>query len=452
MRHKKGASKVACHRLTWAELRSKVAKINSDLTGILDRINPPSNFYLYVVSYRYGDLIMKNGLFHLPLQNGELVPLRDDRVPKSIYNDLSYAEGRTPAALVLEKSVELFIDTENHILPWRLLKPGEFFAAFTSLEASPLFYPATVFSLTAGARNAFMLPKVSDKLFHKSMCHRLNVKTPVPKNLLNQWETFKAILSSPKVESNWAASIVLFPKKWVEHIRNNPAWRDLYVHIMRAEWKKTTYLRNKIFYDFALSQAQENRNLKPNPYLLDTAKHLFAIASGSVAGFKPANNDLMLPEKTIRHAYEMDYKVKYCPTIMQPDYLSIEKADSIFYSLQLPTTLEFSPKSRKISSTISNLIELRHIVNVFCSEILTGNLHVKKTILEKIAQDVSFDFYHTHPDQHGEIEPSENLEFPVYRLADPENPSPFNRLAFSGTFLRGCACINNYMKPKSTEK
>ena len=69
---------------------------------------------------------------------------------------------------------------------------------------------------------------------------------------------------------------------------------------------------------------QKKNNLKPNPYLVDTAKYLISVAIGQAVGFSPCINEETLPLKIIQKAFVETYKLKkYYPTIIRL-YLSMQ--------------------------------------------------------------------------------------------------------------------------------
>ncbi|HAU3965748.1 TPA: chromate resistance protein ChrB domain-containing protein [Legionella pneumophila] len=110
-----------------------------------------------------------------------------------------------------------------------------------------------------------------------------------------------------------------------------------------------------------------------------------------------------------------------------------------FEVLQL---LAFSPKSRKISSTIHDLSELKHILDIFLDEVKRGNLNIEDTIIGKLANYANFDFFHNKPDRHNEIKLTYDMT-----VGDPAltyNLTQYGKreLSESGTFVRGCIRIS----------
>ena len=429
-------------KLTWAEIRCHVSNINSTLCRIIDDIDPAQP--CYQVDYPYGAFIERDGYLQLPGERQQLYALHDSVVSSELRNDLGYTAGRTPLAMVLHNSVERFIDTNHHLLPWRIYQEGDFFSVEGATDDNVSTQQKTIFNITAGARNVFMLANIGDKSYHAKLCKSLDIHHANPKKLQDHWALFCKLLHSRVIHTDWHVSVLFFPKNWVMQIKSDPAWQALHNYIYRQAWQRTAYFRHKIFYDFIISQAQANRNLKPNPYLTDTAKHLLAIASRGTPGFAPAKNEKMIPTKALQQIYLEYYKLKqYTPTIMQTEYLQMKQKNSVYYSLQMPTTLEFSPKSRKVSSTVSYLLELKYVMDTVIDEILSGNLAVEKNKIEAVARSVAFDYFHTSPDSYGEISSNKLLAVvDANLLALSKNHPNNNKVPVSGSFLRGCVRLS----------
>src|SRR5580704_5442334 len=140
-----------------------------------------------------------------------------------------------------------------------------------------------------------------------------------------------------------------FSEKWMEKLHTDKSWLQLKSYLHELAWNAFEYRRNQVYYDIAFSMIQKKRNLKPNPYLTDTARHLFTITLGDAPGYAPATDNNSLPLHTLQKVLVDSYGMKkYIPTIMKPCVYNFEKDKfPIYYSLQNPSTFAFSPKSRK---------------------------------------------------------------------------------------------------------
>ena len=170
-------------------------------------------------------------------------------------------------------------------------------------------------------------------------------------------------------------------------------------------------------------------------------------ALGAVPGYIPAVNDNLLPASLLQKIFIESYGLKkYHPDIMQPSHFTLEKDKyPIYYSLQNPSTLIFSPKSRKISSTIFELRELEHIMRIFISELSKDNALCSDTIINTIAKTVDFDYYHNKADRHRVIRSSSEIAKADKRfnITDSRNKSPTTHFASDSPFVRGCISIKS---------
>jgi hypothetical protein len=437
--------KASIRKVQWAHVRDRIKKVNPNLASIIDDIDPSTQFPLYLARYPYGSVIVNEGVFNIPTASGDIMPMEESHVDAEIKEHFNYAGSGLPAGIVLDRTMHESITTSNHILPLGVVSPGSIFALWKKLDPAISFHPIKMFTLTAGARFIFMLPNISDFALHRNLKRDFNVRHAPPKTLLDQWEIFISILSHPSAEVDWSTELLLFSGEWFEKMRHDSAWRNLYFHLLEQAWKRSAYERNQMFYDLAFSRAQENRNLKPNPYLADTVKHLLMIASGTVAGFGVVNEECYGPINFLQKVYIESYGLRsYVPTFMAPKHFSSsEFCNPVYYSLTLPTTLEFSPKSRKISSTLQDLAELRHVTHVFMEEIRNGKLKVEDTTIGQIARDVAFDFFHSKPDRHGEIQLTQEMVEGDSDLRQSHQKFGKRKFADSGTFIRGCVRISH---------
>jgi hypothetical protein len=433
-------------RLFWRDVREAVASVEPGFAKIADQLDPGKDYPLYLANYPYGNLIVERGKCFYPLEDGQLVSIKDVRLPKNMRDDLAYAGTAIPAGIVLNNSIELFLKPKNWVMPWKLYTKGTIFALWGELDSVLSYHPTNIFNITAGMRSVFFIPSIGDIAFHKNLQRDLKIRMSPPKCLLDQWELFVAITRHPELQCDWSSTLLFFSGKWLEKLQSDdPAWAMLHRYLLNYAWNKSGYWRNQQFYDIALSLAQSNRNLKPNPYLVDTEKHLGAIALSAAPGFAPAIDESPGPIALLQKVYLEIYGLKkYAPTIMCPEHFSMNATTRrpIYYSLTHPTTFEFSPKSRKQSSTLRDLRELKHITEIFIEEIKAKKLLIENTAFSKIPNMVDFDFFHNKPDSYGEIRPTSDMAKEDTWLLHSLSPYKQKDFADAGTFVRGCVRIS----------
>ncbi len=291
-----------------------------------------------------------------------------------------------------------------------------------------------------------MLPNVGCAIYHSNLRRDFNIQSPPPKSLYEHSGVFQEIVNSEVVNSDWRCCVMYFSENWIEKIRSDKGWVDLKQYLYELAWHQFEFEISRVHYDGIFSMIQQERNLKPNPYLTDTAKHLFSTAIGIAPGYVPAVDDEALPVSLIQKAFVESYGLKkYLPTVMQPAHFVFEQ-DSfpIYYSLQNPSTHVFSPKSRLVSSTLFEMRELVHIMKIFTAELSRKNSMCFDTVIGEAARELNFNFFHNKVDKHGMIKDSSDIVNFDKRFAGC--PKEYRKkgavFASDAPFLRGCISIN----------
>lgn len=441
----------------WSDIRERFAQVEPEFTAIVDQLSPDQSYPLYIAYYPYGatDADTQSSLF--PNIAGGYYRLTDPCVPSDILQHLGYSTNGTPLGMVLEKEIECFIDLKNEqiTIPWLVYKPGDIFPLSTILNkrSSHAYTPNGLLSSTAGTRSTFMLPNIGAAVNHANLRRDFNVKSRPAKSLYQHWHIFKELVNSDVIQAEWRCCIVYFSKNWLTSLHNDIAWKSLKQYLHELAWYRYEYERNRIYYDITFSIIQRNRNLKPNPYLVDTAKHLFATALGATPGYAPAINNDGLPIDILQEIFVESYGLKkYWPTIMRTQHFNFETDRlPIYYSLQHPATRVFSPRSKAVSSTINDMRELEHIMSIFTEELAKDGTLASDTVAGKIAKTVTFNYFHNSPDTH-------NITRSSMELVDVDNrfrSSPSFYLseeasfAADASFLRGCVSISSTIVPTS---
>lgn len=435
----------------WKDIRDRVAKVEPQFARIVDELDPGKEFPIYLVYFPYGALIGDTISQFLPRQDGGYYRLSDPDAPKDVLKDLSYGANSAPLGMVLEKEIEYFIDLpdEGITIPRLIYSPGKFFPLTRVLSKTKdrNYAPNGVLTISSGARSAFLLPNIGCMIHHTNLQRDFNVQKPPPKSLYEHWDIFKAIIASSAIDCSWRSSILYFSESWVDKLLHDKTWQDLKMYLFELAWSYFEYQRNKIYYDTAFSLIMQKRNLKPNPYLVDTARHLFATALCDVPGYAPACDDRALPMDVLQRVFVESYGLKqYIPTLIHPMYFTFEQdKDPVYYSLQAPSTYIFSPKSRKVSSTLCEMRELEHIMGVFAEELSQDNSMCTNSVIHEGAKSVKFRYFHNKPDRHHVVHPSTEIAELDRRFVfvDEKLSLDCARFASDGKFVRGCVSISS---------
>lgn len=443
------ACKKGLIKVSWSDIRSRIANIEPIFTKIVDELSPDKSFSLYLAYYPYGAIIADQWKMNIPKNDKDICTLSDPDIPKDIIRDLGYGKDSWAMGMVLDKNIEVFIDfkEENSSIPWLIYKPGTFFpyAKTLSRKSNRTYAPNNILTIVSGSRSAFMLPNIGCLTNHINLQKDYHVQSPPPKILYEHWHIFKEIINSNAMNSNWHSCLLYFSEKWVDHLHNDSSWINLKMYLHELAWHHFEYRRNHIYYDIAFSRIQKKRNLKPNPYLIDTVSHLFTTALGAAPGYAPACDNDSLPLELLQQAFIESYGMKkYYPTIMQPTYFNFESDKlPVYYSLQNPSTFVFSPKSRKLSSTLFEMHELEHIMKIFQEELSKDTAICSDTVISEVAKKIEFNYYHNESDRHRIIRLSSEIATYDKRfyLVNKKYKIREANFAEDAKFLRGCISI-----------
>lgn len=423
----------------WEDMRDEVYKLNPELAKICDEINPGREHSLLKIHYPYGATIVDKGEFHLPSTTGELISLQDDRVPSTIKKKLGYSP--IPLSFLLQNDIEVFVDAHDHrIISLNFLNPGDLFGVFESINYLVDTSSDPIWSLTAGARSVFMIPRITDKIGHNRIRKEFGIQaSEPPSDLSSQWEVFKNVYESSGGIKCWHNTVLVFTESWFGN-DNDVSWLKFQKYLFKLCWSQLQLFRDAAEFSLLWSLFGDeisNRSLKPRPYLVDTLKHLVSIANGAGVAFKPAITETALPVSLIQKAYVDFYNLKtYIPTLMQPCKLAGENT-KVYYSLTLPTVLESTPYVRNAPSLIEDERDIKRLMDTLIRTIK------KSSNLINPIKHVKYDFFHSDIDQYGEILSSRHIAEEDAAFSS-SGSKQFKDRTFCATspFFRGCIRIS----------
>jgi hypothetical protein len=432
-------------KLTWAAARAAVQAVNPDFAAIIDELSPDDSHWLVRAEYPYGSQVLKQALFMLPNNNGDIVPITDDSIDKTIQAGLRYNMDSNPVSLVLSNSFELFYPLQDRIISSSgFIKPGIAFGAFHLLGKNKSEHPKFLWDMTAGARSTFMLPKISEALKHKKMEKTLGISATLPRNLMQHFDVFSQIANSPQATKDpWTAEILFFSEAWFKHL-DQKSWEKFYYNFYKGWWSDSEYWRNLPFWSLIFSLVLNEYEARPNAYIMDTAKYLLSMGVGAFCGFGPALNTMAGPYDLIQRVYNDVYDIRhYPPVIIQPQNFKLFDANAkpTYYSLQFPNALEFKPSTRSRTSIISDLHEIRMLMKRYEREFLTNKFNIEGTSFAQLFNVAQYDYFHKANELHdgmrdsGEMAEDANLRTTVDGQVHDAFPA-------SCLFSKGCIRIN----------
>lgn len=420
----------------WYEVSDTLRRVVPEVAEIFEEWGPGKDYTLIRARYPYGAEILSQGVFHLPLPDGQVVPLSDSRVPAELRNRLSYS--RMPLGILTNNTAEVFRELDDRTFSLVYFQPGLDFGIWESFGWN------TPYSITSGARSVYMLPKITLSTSHKKLRREFGISLSPPKKAFEHWYTFREMSRHPDFpQRQWHTEFLFLTDKWVKQNPRHPGWQKLYNHILKIGWRQSGYGRQKSIFELdwqIMASALMNRGVRADPYITDTIKHLIYVAAGELPSMRPAINDEAGPISAIQQAYVDVYGLReYVPTIMQPGNFNIHQNDGpVYYSMQQPTLLEFEPRSRNALSTIDELREVMELVEYMYEEVAQRNLSMGDTNLQEITSNVKFDFFHSNTFAYGNIKPSLHMPIDDPRLMNMPGDVGERLFAAHSSFVKGC--------------
>ncbi|MFN3235154.1 MAG: hypothetical protein ACE365_07065 [Gammaproteobacteria bacterium] len=432
--------KASIEKMNWQTARKLVHKVNPEFAEAVDRVDPPSDFVLWKVRYPFGAHILKDGELHLPMPDGSLAGMHSGDLPKELSNSLGYTPDM-PVGVVLKNSMELYVEVVDNVIPWRIMYPGKVFSLWGMLQKpGTSAFTGKLWQMTAGARSLMFLSKISQSKEFRRVKKTFGLKSAIPTKLLDQWPFLVDLANSPVFDQDWNLEVLYFSGQWLDKWKNFE-WESLENYLIRLVWKDSSFLRDQIVFNFSFSMALMEKNLRPNPYLADTVKHLYLIGRGVFPGFRVAVDDVAGPVTQFQKVFNDVYHLKFAPTMIHPGYIQdVFPRGALYYSLEIPTLMEFSPRSKWNTNKISDLREIKHIQTVTTNFFLEDKLGLNLTPIYNSMRDTLYQYFHTDHDELEEILTIENV-MDSDRLIKSDEKRFSKPLCITSAFLRGCVQI-----------
>jgi hypothetical protein len=428
-------------KLFWTDIRDVVQRINPVFFELVDKLSPDHRFPMYLVDYRYGDLVGDDDGIFLPIKTGQYVRLDSQYTPSSVLNDLGYGLNNSPLGMFFNKSFEWFLNTSDEQIyktfPIFIDPPGTFFSIghIINYGYRATHVPNGVLFVTAGSKSNFMIPKIGCGVMHSRIQKTYNITKSAPRSYHEHSDLFQDIIKSNAYNNAWKASVLYFSENWVENISKDRAWQEVRDYFYRISNHRSEYAVNSDYYNHVYRVTNKRNNLKSNLLIYETARHLFEILLGSKLGFAPAIDNELLPLSFIQEVYSECYKLEYRPIVAVPAYYKYMQPKPVYYSLQYPSLCSYSPKARNASTTLSDLIALIDVIYKYQRDFSLPIRECKNTILEEVSKTAQFSYYHSVYEGEGVIKSPENI------ATQDERFGGNMKFPINASFFKGCISI-----------
>ncbi len=427
--------------ISWEQARKSVKAAEPELAEIIDKWEVRHPFIR--VRYYYGSQVLKEGILHLTDKDGISIPIHSPIISTEIKEQLNYSN--LPMGIITAGSNEVFLETENRVIPLAFFKPGVILGLWESLEEKASYFPKQIWEVTAGARTLFMLPSISQRVPHEQLKRHYGVKRSPPSTIYDHHQVFMQIIRSKNFKQEWYNEIIFFGKEWFTQDNSDIGWLRFYNHLLEKAWKLSAYNRNKITFDkvwLLFSQELELKGIKANPHLIYILKQIIAITIGAAPGFRPVvKSNIAAPVAELQKIYLNTYGLKnYIPTIMSLDYFMPYQSNvPIYYSLQAQTQIEPLYKFKNI---LSEIREIKMLLELFIELALEGKLKTAGTLIEWVVKNVHFNFYHPDTERHDDIHNSKYLPAKDKALIEVQGAKRGRKFANASPLAKGCVQIS----------
>jgi hypothetical protein len=353
----------------WSEIRHLVKEKNHAVFAVFDELNLSDDFF--VVRYNFGEMISDDKFFYLPNN--------DNSFTKVDNKDFPYI-------LNLNKTLELYIETEKFIFPEFIYESGDFFPMTSNVSKhSYLSKPSSAFNLTAGLRNIISLPICYQGDNYKNLLKFCDINNnPKPNSLTNHFDLIKKIIDKNDIE--WQAELLLFPIKLSTIIDNtNKRWDKFTDYKDLISNKTNLYKYNSFYLNHAIDEIMISNSIEMTSVALEYLKKIFLIATGDIVGWRPLNDDSSFPFVELTEFMMDFYTDNVTPVFMGS---GMNKFDNEYiYANIAPITKEIIEKKY-----YKYLYEICHNIDFFMEGFLKSKL-VESTIYQNFNKNLTLNYY-----------------------------------------------------------
>jgi hypothetical protein len=437
--------------LNWKEVLPKISEVNPDLAQCMQKhANILKDFQFFIVNYPFGEKIIENREVFLPLAGGGGISFNDPSLPDILRDNLSYTPGLdNPVGMILNKESEFFKSIDERIVSYQVAKAGQLIGFAHIIDTIMNKHQGkvkkatiSIWNLVAGARSAFVLPKISENGSHANLLKQYGINVEKPTTYTKHSNVFRALNAA--VEPRWVQPVLYFPKQFSHSLKTDQQFLPIYhelasIHRLGYSIWHNAYPKFESDINYVFQKAKVNGF---SAYAVNIVKHLYLIIAGGAPGFAPTTDESMLPKKLIETAYtsEDSYGLtEYWPIIIQPK--QFDNKEILYYSLSVPSLIHYNPETFKGKTSIALLSEVADVL-ARCQEYILKEFDDKDSSLYEAASKAQFSFYHDdpNPDKNGNAIKNS-------ALLPKEDPRFYKKgwgFPFRSSFVRGCIKIEPY--------
>lgn len=321
----------------WSEIKNEVKKLNPTVFEIIDELNP--KLPINKLSYPYGFTITDDQNFYMPNNKGGYETLSTDDLP---------------LFLSLDKKIEVFLESDNRLIPDTIYGKGSFFPVITSVgDSEVITRPKSPYTWTAGLRNIIINHAiVVSKNYNRYREERnldLNLDVENPESHFHLVKNY-----SNNYEKKWTANFFAFGQDWINKINNDKKWRDFKIFLIDRERNVDSYRANIMFLEYAMNEIILNNKINIMPHTFELMKQIATIALGFMPSYRPALDDSGAPADEFLKDYSEIFHSITIPFIYEPAYIG-ESNNHLYLSVSAANYFINERKNIRISYYLDEL-------------------------------------------------------------------------------------------------
>lgn len=392
----------------WIDVKHLIKKLNPEVFEILEAIGIDDE-PIYEASYEYGFTISDENYFYFIDESGCIK---------------KYTFDNYPYMFLLEKNLELVLESEARRIPNHVYHPGDFMPMTLDLEYNTFkSKPASPFRLIAGSESVTFMPMIKHGHSFSRLQNAYGIENIDIENTTNHFKVIYKIAQQP--ECKWRAKLLVFSSDIKSKILSYPSWVKLKLFLYEQTIRLSSFQQNTLYLDYALTEIIARRKLNLRPFTIELIKQIILISIGCSVGFKPLTDESDFPTKFIGNAILPFYNIN-TPVFIGPTY-GYRKGEKSYlpisyfqHSLNDPKRFRPSYYLNEIVKNIDTILEdLSH--HKLLNECIYQDLHKKLKLL----------FYSSRTEENSDIRSIKSIGLDDNNFAKIKNTYPKCKLGIA---------------------
>lgn len=391
--------------VSWDQVADEVRQVAPDIFTAIQSLTPDNQQALFIADYAYGDAIIDDGKFQIPLKD-KLINLNSKHINPEVKEALYY-HGNNPPGLILQGHTNQFLQHANQTQPdlFNVFNVGDIIEINSALRDKKQFQH---WNISAGTRLPTLLTGIGNNQLNKLIRKEFNIQFENPNEPENNWHVFTKLANSKPFKTAWKTRLLLFPNQWLS--KESPLRHAL----LEREMRQNVFNKARPIIDHHWQAfTKQIRNKQIDDYAMQFSWHMIESALDATPIYKPYQfDDKEGPFNEIINIILDIYKLKnHAPILMVPHHLEANSKQAGYTSIAMPTKSITKERTQKYESMMRDQRNIQYVLNHFqqyCADIDT-----RGTPLHQL-KNMTIELFNTNQDQLHEIQQLDPHHFDDY--------------------------------------